>query len=149
MEYIISTQYKYDVLRRIEDYINRNVVFTLDDEIVYIEKCTFLNQIGFTTKEGRKISSKDEIRIIQNVKVKLDKIEGVEFNYIPEDEVLTKKYRDFETGEYLVVVYDIRSMEVENELFVCHRAMTSMGPCFGYDVEDRKKILAYIKLRDL
>ena len=43
----------------------------------------------------------------------------------------------------------MRSMSLSNGIFTRHQNLTVIDGMFGFDVEDKKKILAYIKLREL
>ena len=149
MQYLISTKFEHSFLLDLKEYQQHGVFFTLDGKEVVSCKSDSSNNICFKDSEGKRLWSDDEENIIQHVPVVLGKINGIEFNYVPQDEILTKKYKDFENGEYLVVIYDMRSMSLSNGIFTRHQNLTVIDGMFGFDVEDKKKILAYIKLREL
>ena len=149
MQYLISTKFEHSFLLDLNEYQRRGVFFTRDgEEVISIKSSTF-NNICFMDAKGKQLWQDDEKNIMQHVPVVLKKIDGIEFNYIPKDEVLTTKYKDFENGEYLVVIYDMCSMDVSNGIFTRHKNLTVIDGMLGFDVEYKKKILAYVKLRDL
>lgn len=149
MQYLISTKFEHSFLLDLKEYQQRGVFFTLDGKEVVSCKSDSSNNICFKDSEGKRLWSEDEENIIQHVPVVLEKINGIEFNYVHQDEILTKKYKDFENGEYLVVIYDMRSMTLSNGIFTRHQNLTVIDGMFGFDVEDKKKILAYLKLRNI
>lgn len=149
MQYLISVPFKHNFLHSVKDYAERGIFFTLEGKQVVAVKKESFNNISFEDLEGKFLWNKDEEKIIQHIPITLEKIDGIDFKYVEQKEVLTKKYKDFENGEYLVILFDIRAMKLENEIFTRHQNLTVMGPCFGFDVEDNKKILAYVKLRNL
>lgn len=149
MQYLISTKFEHSFLHDLKKYQNLGVFFTIDNKEVVSYNSEFSNNISFKDSEGKHLWKEDEEKIMQHVPIILKKVNGIEFNYVPQNEILTKKYKDFENGEYLVIIYDMRSMSLSNGIFTRHQNLTVIDGLFGFDAEDNKKILAYVKLRDL
>lgn len=69
------------------------------------------------------------------------------FTHIPVDKIMTTKYSDFDGGEYLVVMINLKSYEISLEILETFENYTAIAGCFGFDVEKEYKILSYVKIR--
>lgn len=73
--------------------------------------------------------------------------ENLNFTHVPVDKIMTTKYSDFDEGEYLVVMINLKSYEISLQILETFENYTAIAGCFGFDVEKEYKILSYVKIR--
>lgn len=74
--------------------------------------------------------------------------DAVAFTHVPDNEIMTKRYDDFENGTYLVAYVDLKRFEIQFDVFDKFPNYTAIAGCFGFDVERDYKILSYMKLKN-
>lgn len=73
---------------------------------------------------------------------------GIEMNWIPNEEVLTRKLGEGLTGHYLVMMYDTRNRKIEFDIMRSYPNFCEVGGCFDFDIRHCKYMLGYVKLKD-
>ena len=73
---------------------------------------------------------------------------GIKFEWIPNEEVLTRQLGEGLTGHYLVVMYNSRKRNVEYNVMRSYPNFCEVGGCFDFDISHYKYMLGFVKLTD-
>jgi hypothetical protein len=72
----------------------------------------------------------------------------VALTHVPDNEIMTKRYKDFDNGTYLVAYVDLKRFVIQFDMFDKFPNYIAIAGCFDFDVEHDYKILSYMKLKN-
>lgn len=140
---------KFNIQREVKNLSNyeydkfKDLKYTIGDKELFISKGIF--SVDFKDKDGNNYYLNDE-PIIQHISIEVPDNPNINYTPISDDKILSTSFSDFEEGDYLVIVYNLESYTVTYEILQRHNKFKILGGCFSYDVEHKKKILAYVKI---
>lgn len=106
----------------------------------------FSASFDFVDLEGNKVYTYNE-QVIVKVEVEIPETH-LEYVYSDLTKLTDQKYKEFDEGHYIALIFDIRNLTFGNEIFIKHGNFIAMGGSFGFDVEDYEKIIGLARIND-